>query len=167
MVFRRPKEKEPRLTEHSPSSNLNWVQIRSKKSRRPAQHSKNLPIRSSLRPPRFPTSGGHVQCNSNIDNHLPLRPTHPGTPAKWPPVPATTVESQPLVLNLTESLQVSRQPLDQCQENFADISKQDAALCDLISSKFDAILTSIDGESFSGDERELGSRLHLCDKFPF
>lgn len=165
MAFRRPKEKEPRLTEHSPPSNLEWFQIRSKKSRRPAQHSKNLPIRSSIGPPRISTSGGHVQCNSN--SHLPSRPTHPGTPAKWPSVPTTTVESQPPVLNPTKSLQVSRQPLDHCQENFADISKQDAALCDLISSKFDAVLTSIDGESFSGDERELGSRLHLCDKFSF
>lgn len=32
---------------------------------------------------------------------------------------------------------------------------QGAALCDLISSKFDAIITLIDGERFSGDEREL------------
>jgi len=32
---------------------------------------------------------------------------------------------------------------------------QSAALCDLISSKFDAVITLIDGERFSGDEREL------------
>lgn len=32
---------------------------------------------------------------------------------------------------------------------------QGAALCDLISSKFDAVITLIDGERFSGDEREL------------
>lgn len=32
---------------------------------------------------------------------------------------------------------------------------QGAALCDVISSKFDAIITLIDGERFSGDEREL------------
>lgn len=32
---------------------------------------------------------------------------------------------------------------------------QSAALCDLISSKFDNIITLIDGEQFSGDEREL------------
>ncbi|KAH6662868.1 Alpha/Beta hydrolase protein [Halenospora varia] len=32
---------------------------------------------------------------------------------------------------------------------------QGAALCDLISSKLDAVITQIDGERFSGDEREL------------
>jgi hypothetical protein len=32
---------------------------------------------------------------------------------------------------------------------------QGAALCDLISSKFNAVITLIDGERFSGDEREL------------
>jgi hypothetical protein len=32
---------------------------------------------------------------------------------------------------------------------------QGAALCDLISTKFDTIITQIDGERFSGDEREL------------
>jgi hypothetical protein len=32
---------------------------------------------------------------------------------------------------------------------------QEAALCDLISSKFDTVITLIDGDNFSGDEREL------------
>lgn len=31
-----------------------------------------------------------------------------------------------------------------------------AALCDLISTKLDTVITLIDGERFSGDERELG-----------
>lgn len=34
-----------------------------------------------------------------------------------------------------------------------------SGVCDLISSKFNAVLTSIDGEAFSGDERELGRLL--------
>lgn len=38
----------------------------------------------------------------------------------------------------------------------AQCLNQGAALCDLISSKFDDIITLIDGEMFSGDERELG-----------
>ena len=33
------------------------------------------------------------------------------------------------------------------------------AICDLISSKFNAVITSIDGEIFSGDERELSKFL--------
>jgi len=34
-----------------------------------------------------------------------------------------------------------------------------SGVCNLISSKFNAVLTSIDGEAFSGDERELGRQL--------
>ena len=36
------------------------------------------------------------------------------------------------------------------------------ALCDLLSSKLDSILTSIDGEAFAGDEKELGTVKSLC-----
>ena len=38
---------------------------------------------------------------------------------------------------------------------------QDPALYDLISSKLDAVITSIDSESFNGDERELGEKGNL------
>jgi hypothetical protein len=41
-------------------------------------------------------------------------------------------------------------------ERVSTIWNQQPALYDLISSKFDAVITSIDGENFSGDRRELG-----------
>ena len=34
----------------------------------------------------------------------------------------------------------------------------DPALCDLISSKFNSVITSIDGEDFTGDEKDLEVR---------
>jgi hypothetical protein len=41
------------------------------------------------------------------------------------------------------------------QQQGTQYLNQGAALCDLISSKFDAVITQIDGERFSGDEAEL------------
>lgn len=41
-------------------------------------------------------------------------------------------------------------------EGFSTVLHQQPALYDLISSKFDAVITSIDEENFSGDRRELG-----------
>jgi hypothetical protein len=37
-----------------------------------------------------------------------------------------------------------------------DCLNQGAALCDQISSKLNEIITSIDGEMFSGEEKDLG-----------
>ncbi len=42
-----------------------------------------------------------------------------------------------------------------CQKT-ADYLNQGAALCDLIASKLNAVITSIDSELFSGEERDLG-----------
>ena len=41
------------------------------------------------------------------------------------------------------------------QQQGTQYLNQGAALCDLISSKFNTVITLIDGERFSGDEREL------------
>ncbi|KAF2803632.1 alpha/beta-hydrolase [Mytilinidion resinicola] len=43
---------------------------------------------------------------------------------------------------------------------------QGAALCDLISSRFDAVITSIDGEIFSGDEKELSKKAVVYQQYP-
>ncbi|KAI9815503.1 MAG: hypothetical protein M1827_002637 [Pycnora praestabilis] len=45
--------------------------------------------------------------------------------------------------------------IGQWQHKTTGYLNQGAALCDLISNKFDAVITLIDGERFSGDEREL------------
>lgn len=81
----------------------------------------------------------------------PLRPqNHPWGPSGsltsrslfaphfFPPLPVTSAIDQPLT---------NRVP------NFPN---QQPALYDLIYSKFDAVITSIDEESFSGDKEELG-----------
>lgn len=44
-------------------------------------------------------------------------------------------------------------------ETWQENAVQGPPLCDLIASKFDAVLTSIDGETFDGDERELGAQI--------
>lgn len=45
---------------------------------------------------------------------------------------------------------------DQWHQLSAGYLNQGAALCDLLSSKLNSVITSIDGGVFSGDERELG-----------
>ncbi len=48
----------------------------------------------------------------------------------------------------------SSKPFEQWHENTIE-PMADRALCDLISSKFSSVITSIDGEEFSGDVRDL------------
>ncbi|MCJ1475267.1 hypothetical protein MMC13_003929 [Lambiella insularis] len=52
-------------------------------------------------------------------------------------------------------LQNGSDGLDDWDHRRTDHLNRGPAICDLISSKFDAVITSIDGEVFSGDEREL------------
>ena len=44
----------------------------------------------------------------------------------------------------------------QLQQKTSACLNQGAALCDLITSKLDAIVTSIDGDLFSGEEKDMG-----------
>ncbi|OCL13659.1 alpha/beta-hydrolase [Glonium stellatum] len=64
------------------------------------------------------------------------------------------------------NLSVLQQPIDAASASFTNLQdtlhskstcylNQSAALCDLISSKLNAVITSMDGELFSGDETEL------------
>ena len=57
----------------------------------------------------------------------------------------------------TPPLQGTMDTLSPWPRKATDDSPQDAAIGHLISSKFDAVITSIDGEIFSGDEKELGT----------
>jgi hypothetical protein len=65
------------------------------------------------------------------------------------------------------SLNIVKHPVDAASASVGNLHSkstvylnQGAALCDLISSKFDAVITSIDGEIFSGDEKELSGFSH-------
>ena len=70
------------------------------------------------------------------------------TPKRTPYVELTKAISRPL--------QAALDCGDQWHDRGSDLLSRGTAVCDLISSKFDAVITSIDGEVFSGDERELG-----------
>lgn len=89
-------------------------------------------------------------------------------PAQLPSVPnynQTSTVISPLANNAPHShpLQGTMDDLSPWQRRGSDYPTQDAAICDLISSKFDAVITSIDGEIFSGDEKELGTcTVGLC-----
>lgn len=152
MAFRSPKERQNRLTKYSSS---NSIQVSNRKPRNQTQPSKKLPNRPSLDPPRSPASSRHTQNSSN--HHVPSRPTHPPEVSAWEQVPMSPPG---------HSGGSSRQPLNQFRQDTTNALNPDPALCDLISSKFDAIITSIDGESFSGDERELGNRFCFLLRFP-
>lgn len=54
------------------------------------------------------------------------------------------------------NLYSSKNGIGEWQHRTADCLSQGVGLCDLISSKLDTVITLIDGERFSGDERELG-----------
>ena len=100
---------------------------------------------------------------------LPPRPLPPDPPPyslyppeRTPPVtvaPPSTTQPRP---NANASrvtvnpVPAARDGLKQWQPKLPDVPHHRISLCDLISSKLDAIITSIDGEVFSGDERELG-----------
>ena len=152
MAFRSPKEKQNRLTKYSSS---NSIQVSNRKSRNQTQPSKKLPNKSSLDPPQSPASSRHTQNSSN--HHVPSRPTHSPGVSVWEQVPMPPPG---------HSVGSSRQPLSQFRQDTTNALNPDSALSDLISSKFDAIITSIDGESFSGDERELGNRFCFLLRFP-
>ena len=53
-------------------------------------------------------------------------------------------------------MQILEDGIEDWQHKTTDYLNQGAALCDQISSKLNEIITSIDGEAFSGDEKDLG-----------
>lgn len=69
------------------------------------------------------------------------------------------------VNNLNDGLQRRHKMASHSVSNLHDRTNQymahTVALCDLISSKLDQIITSIDDEVFSGNEQELGTLLIL------
>jgi hypothetical protein len=60
---------------------------------------------------------------------------------------------------ITRPVKLASASMTDLSNTLTTTMNQGAALCDLITSKFDAVLTKIDGEDFSGEEKDLG--LHL------
>ena len=100
--------------------------------------------------------------------HLPLRP-NPSDPPPYTLHPPERIIQSTVASNLTtlprSNPAASRVAIDplatrdgpkQWLPKVPDALHHRISLCDLISSKLDAVITSIDGEVFSGDERELG-----------
>lgn len=105
-----------------------------------------LPLRpSSSQSSNRPYEANH-QSSTNLASSYP-----PHNDARWKSSLNVSVLKQPVnaaSVSFT-NLQDTLHSKSTCYLN------QGAALCDLISSKFDAVITSIDGELFSGDETEL------------
>lgn len=62
-----------------------------------------------------------------------------------------------LPATLSRPVQCFHDGIDAWHNRNTDYRDRGAVLCDLISSKLNTVLTLIDGERFSGDERELGT----------
>lgn len=114
--------------------------------------------------PRFPIQASSQQPKPQVQLHpsnaLTVRPPptptqrHDGVNHAYTAPPATTYPPNSgwgLLTAPNYETQVTTEVPKTNQEK----TIQGPALCDLIASKFDAVLTSIDGETFSGDEQEL------------
>ena len=106
--------------------------------------------------------------------HLPLRPV-PSDPPPYtldPPeritsrtvAPVPTIQPRPNASASRVAIEprAIRDGPKPWQPKLPDALHHRISLCDLISSKLDAVITSIDGEVFSGDERELGTSCLNC-----
>lgn len=83
----------------------------------------------------------------------------PQYPPRLPPQRSSAIEpraqsSLDLSARFNNVLQIARVEGVQQHQSPSDLGNN-PVLCDLIISKLDAVITSIDGETFSGDEREL------------
>lgn len=152
MVLQKSREKRTKATKH-PSSNL--AQPNNEKPLRQPQRSKKSPSRSSSGTPQHQAIGAYIQNSSGY--HSSTRRAYQGTPAWKPPMsPSGHVPGPPLL----EPNSINSLP-DRLRGDTINIGHQGPALSDLISSKLDAIISSIDAETFSGNEQELGSKLYF------
>lgn len=94
-------------------------------------------------------------------NDMPL--CAPAPVPQYPPrLPQRPLATEPgaqssidLSARFNNVLQITGREVVRPHQSPPDLGNNDSALCDLIISKLNAVITSIDGETFSGDEREL------------
>ena len=135
-------------------------------------------VKHSTGTPPFPSTYAQAAPYSQLVPHVPS-PNHDRVPPQPSPYgyehpPAFTHERPWMdtlpVQGCNDLTEIIRRPieatlngLEQWHQWGSDYlhhgSGHSSGVCDLISSKFNAVLTSIDGEAFSGDERELGRQL--------
>ncbi|MCJ1464245.1 hypothetical protein MMC07_002858 [Pseudocyphellaria aurata] len=115
--------------------------------------------------PRFPIQANIQQAKPEVQpsNTLTVRPhfsppistrRHDGGNHAYTAPPATTYSPR-TAWGQSTSQSYQTQITGEVPETWHENTVQGPTLCDLITSKFDAVLTSIDGETFNGDEREL------------
>lgn len=109
-----------------------------------------------------------AQPEAQPSNTLTVRPPlAPPIPPRWHDggnhaytAPSTTTTYSPSTAWGQSTLQsYETQTTREVPQTWQEITVQEPTLCDLIASKFDAVLTSIDGETFNGDETELGAQI--------
>lgn len=167
MVLGRPKRKKVRLVKN-PSSNL--VQAKILEPRNHALPTKALPFRPGSAQLQQSISHNHAQAVSGRDerSYAPKAQSYQRTAVRpneesigWNSSAGGPQSPDPPVC----IGKPRKQSLDQRKEAPQDSFSRDPALCELISSRFNAIITSIDGENFSGDERELGEKFVFFEIF--
>lgn len=145
MMLQRPKRKKAKQVKKTP---LNANQSGSPA---PSQALPNGPLQVVPQRPN-----GHHGFNRNGKPRLPFEPA---PPQSIPRTPFSSRAGPPRAPTLppyfSPPLRVPR-PDNHGVDAIPHHVNQEPALYDLICSKFDAVITSIDGESFSGDRRELG-----------
>lgn len=149
MVLQKSREKQIRAIKH-PSSNL--AKPNNEKLLRQPQQSKKSPSRTSS---GNPVTGPYIPNKPGY--HSSTRRAYQGTPAWKPSMSPTGHVPGPPIL---EPNYINSLP-DRSRGDTINIRHQIPALNDLISSKLDAIISSIDGETFSGDEQDLGNKLYF------
>ena len=110
----------------------------------------------SFAQPQWTLAQGQQQLQGSTAPPLysPYQPPRPIDGRVRPDLKSQSMSNLPLILS--GDLGTVTKSASEWHCKSTDYLNRGAALCDLISSKFDSILTSIDGEKFSGDERELG-----------
>lgn len=145
MILQQPKRKKAKPVKKT------TVNANQSGSQAPSHALSNCPLQVVPR-----KSNGH-DGSTRHKLQLPLEPAPPQSPLRVPlsswagppggPMPAPCF-SPPLPVPCP----VEKHGVDKIPH----LLNQEPALYDLIYSKFDAVMTSIDDESFSGDRRELG-----------
>ena len=156
IVFGRPKRR-PVGKASSSTSRPPAVLERSPPPRQPEdRHDTSLPPRYSRID--FPENLPFAAFSRNdASRYEPATvPQYPPRPPQRPPAIEPRAQSSPdLWGTFDNALQTATTEVVRQQQSPPGFVNDGPALCDLISSKFNAVITSIDGETFSGDEQEL------------
>ncbi len=156
MIFKRkPKQPGGTAVTAPPPVNYGGTCNNSEPLQQLSSNVQNIPSGSSWRPqalrpfplPSYPSSQPYLPLQAP-----PLRYGNTPHDSKW-----RSCTNLPTAI--TAPVQLIDDGIGEWQHKTTGYLNQGAAVCDLVSNKLNAVITSIDGERFSGDERELGMLL--------